>query len=71
MIAAVFARRFGVLLDSHRTDAAAVARAVGIAPSTTWRAAQGKHDPSLGTALAIADHFNVSLDWLCGRGRRR
>lgn len=41
---------------------------LGMAESTVSLYENGKRNPDIQTMILIADYFNVSLDYLCGRG---
>lgn len=45
----------------------AVAKATGIGQDTLSRWKNGKGEPSVETLQTLADFFEVSLDYLCGR----
>lgn len=40
---------------------------LGISIMTYYRYERGEREPSLSTLVAIADYFDVSLDYLAGR----
>lgn len=44
-----------------------VAAAIGIGEGPYQYLESGEHQPSLATFIALADHFDVSLDELAGR----
>ena len=44
-----------------------LARAIRISPALVCQLESGKRNPSLSTALMLADYFEVSLDVLVGR----
>ena len=64
---ATFVERVAILHTKTgllKKDAAAAA---GLSIMGYYRYEQGRRDPSLPTLLALADFFDVSLDYLCGR----
>ena len=48
---------------------AAVARAVGVSPSTYGGMVRGHDGLSVQLLVSLAKHFDVSLDWLVGLDR--
>jgi transcriptional regulator with XRE-family HTH domain len=44
-----------------------VAEGIGVNPVSVQRFEYGSVRPSLDTLIALADYFDVSLDYLCGR----
>lgn len=44
-----------------------IALGVGVSPVSIQRFEYGTVRPSLDTLVALADYFDVSLDYLCGR----
>lgn len=43
------------------------AKAAGVSESMYQFYEYGKHEPTASVLIALADFFNVSLDYLCGR----
>ena len=62
-----FCTRFLSLRTSAKMSLARVASTVNIAPRTLKYYSSGEREPSLSTLVAIADLFDVSLDYLEGR----
>ena len=62
-----FCTRFLSLRTSAKMSLARVASTVNIAPRTLKYYSSGEREPSLSTLIAIADYFDVSLDYLAGR----
>lgn len=48
-----------------------LAVAIGVSSVSVQRFEYGTVRPSLDTLISIADFFDVSLDYLCGRSDRR
>lgn len=44
-----------------------IANAVNISVMGYYRYERGEREPSMSTLIALADYFNVSLDYLVGR----
>jgi len=42
-------------------------RALGLSQTTYWRYELGKREPTISVLAALADFFDVSLDYLVGR----
>lgn len=61
-----FADRFRELVP-HRGDVARLSEATGMNDSILSKYKRGLTEPTLPQAVAIADYFDVSLDWLAGR----
>lgn len=62
-----FGNRLNDLLVSSDTTQRELARQIGVSNATISRIISGDGNVQLKTAVAIADHFCVSLDWLVGR----
>ena len=66
-LAKVVAQRLALLrADDHRSQRE-LADACGVTLSVLNRAILGTGTPSPDALLKIADHYEVSLDWLMGR----
>ena len=64
----VFSRRLTYLLNNRgRGSRADLSRKTGITPNAIANYQRGKHIPLLSVALAIAEEFGVTIDWLCGK----
>jgi transcriptional regulator with XRE-family HTH domain len=61
------ANRLKDLLASHDITQRELARGIGVSNVTIYRILIGQGDVMLNTVIAIADYFNVSIDWLIGR----
>ena len=59
--------RLSDLLTSHDMSQRELARQIGTSNATVSRIIHGDLNVTLRVAVAIADHFCVSLDWLVGR----
>lgn len=60
-------QRMRALRKDRKLTLAEVSGAVGIATSSLSAIETGKDDPGLATFIALADFFDVSLDYLEGR----
>lgn len=62
----IFAKRFRGLRAENDLTQAEVAKILGVSPTTvaTWE--QGRSKPGLDKTVAIANLFNVSVDYLLG-----
>ena len=63
----LFAQRLRNLRTSSNTTVASLCDAVGVTKSAISRFEHGKDNPNCNTLCALADYFNVSLDYLTGR----
>ena len=59
--------RLELLLQLHGISRYALAKATGIPESTLSAWATGRAAPGVEKLTLIADYFDVSLDYLCGR----
>ena len=62
-----FPLRLRGLMDSSSATQAAIAKAIGVTPQAVGAYARGESVPKLEYAQALADFFNVPLDYLTGR----
>lgn len=62
-----FPERLTHLLEQSGTTRRSFARALGISERMVQYYITGRKDPTAQTLVAIADFFNVSLDYLVGR----
>lgn len=69
-----FSERVKDLRVSRNLSQKAVAESVGMAPMAYQKYEYGTREPAYQKLIALADFFDVSLDYLCGRsdepGRR-
>jgi len=62
-----FALRLRELMKENKTTQDALADAIGVVRQTISQYANGSIRPSADNLLSIAEHFNVSTDYLLGR----
>lgn len=62
-----FIERFAELRMSSHLTLSAIAIHIGVSLRSIKYYASGEREPSLSTLIALADLFDVSLDYLCGR----
>jgi len=63
----IFGQRLRDLRASSNVTVANLCEAVGVTKSAISRFEHGKDNPNCNTLCALADFFDVSLDYLCGR----
>ena len=63
----IFGQRLRDLRASSNVTVANLSEAVGVTKSAISRFEHGKDNPNCNTLCALADFFDVSLDYLCGR----
>ena len=63
----LFAQRLRTLRTLSNVTVADICEAVGITKSAVSRFEHGKDNPNCNTLIALADYFDVSLDYLVGR----
>ena len=63
----VFSERFGVLRNDSKVTMVDIAKALDISKQSVHQWTNGKNIPASDTLLALADYFQVSLDFLTGR----
>lgn len=63
----VFQKNLIELRKLHRLTQRQVATVLGIAQPSYIRYENGKAEPSLECLVKLADLFDVSIDYLCGR----
>ena len=63
----IFSTRFGALRDNSNLTMVDVAKALNISKQSVHKWATAKNVPASDTLVALADYFNVSLDYLTGR----
>ena len=66
-----FGQRVLTLRKSAGLSQAALAEQLGITMHQISKMETGQRGPSLELAVALADYFDVSLDYLVGRSDRR
>ncbi len=62
--------RIEQLMRAHSMNKADLSRACSISTGNLSDWSSGRASPSLEVLIRIADHFGVSLDYLCGRDDR-
>ena len=62
-----FTERLEALKSEKHIMQKDVSVALGISSRTYQRYEYGEREPSMSTLIALADLFDVSLDYLCGR----
>ena len=62
-----FSERFASLRKQKGASLAAVGNFLGVTDEAVRLLEKGKRSPSFEVFCALADYFNVSLDYLCGR----
>ncbi len=62
-----FTSRFAELYKTKNSTYAAIAEKIGISLRALKYYASGERQPTLPVLIALADYFDVSLDYLCGR----
>lgn len=62
-----FSKRLRELRKSHRAPQADIAKALGISTRAYRFYESGDRFPDFHGLIALADYFNVSLDYLVGR----
>ena len=65
-----FSERIIELRKARNLSQSAVAQAANIVLRTYQRYESGERIPDIEVAIALADFFGVSLDYLCGRCER-
>ena len=62
---------FCAILDKLKTERNIlqkdIAKSIGVSLRAYQRYEHGEREPSMSTLIALADYFNVSLDYLTGR----
>lgn len=62
-----FPVRLRRLRERRRISRRALAELCGLSKNSILRYERGERMPNLDDAAILADHFGVTLDWLCGR----
>ena len=68
---ASFAERLKELRLGEKLSQVSIAQIAGITDRGIRHFESGESLPNLAVLLALADHFNCSLDYLCGRSDTR
>lgn len=55
------------LMNSKKITQKQLADILGLSRSAIYKYQEGKAEPNIETLIKIADYFDVSLDYLCGR----
>lgn len=63
----LFIERLNLLMKENKTTKQALGNAIGVSRPAVSQFANGSNLPSIEKLAAIADHFNVSIDYLVGR----
>ena len=63
----VFCDRLSALKQSSGATLSQLAEAAGISPRAIKYYASGEREPTMSTLIALADYFDVSIDYLVGR----
>lgn len=62
-----FTERFSTLRESHETTYSALADAIGVSVRALKYYSAGEREAPMSVLIALADFFDVSLDYLVGR----
>lgn len=65
-ILSIFGERLHDIIFDRNMTVPEVAKSIGVPKSTIYRYSSGKFLPSLYHAIALAQHFNCTLDYLFG-----
>lgn len=63
----IFAQRLSMLRNNKSIPQSELAKRLEIGRTAITMMESGQRGPSIEVAYALADYFNVSLDYLCGR----
>ena len=63
----IFSSRLRDLRNNREITQKVVARAVGMSPEAYQKYEYGTREPAFRQLIALADFFNVSIDYLVGR----
>lgn len=63
----LFIERLNLLMKETQTSKQALGNAIGVSRPAISQFASGSNLPSIEKLAAIADHFEVSIDYLLGR----
>lgn len=67
LIKDLFIERLNLLMKENKTTKQALGNAIGVSRPAVSQFANGRNLPSIEKLAAIADYFNVSIDYLVGR----
>lgn len=67
----LFSERLRGLRKSLKINQTVLANAVGLNIKQIQRYEAGTNEPTLSVLISLADFFDVSLDYLCGRSDKR
>lgn len=62
-----FVQRFSTLRESNKVTYSTLANELGISLRALKYYSSGEREPSMSVLIALADYFDVSLDYLVGR----
>ncbi|MBQ3433756.1 MAG: helix-turn-helix transcriptional regulator [Selenomonadaceae bacterium] len=62
-----FPERLSTLQKERGLEKQDIYKALGLSQTTYWRYELGKREPTISVLAALADFFNVSVDYLIGR----
>lgn len=62
-----FSDRLTNLQKERNLDKKDVFQSIGLSRTAYYRYENGEREPTASTLIALADYFNVSLDYLVGR----
>ena len=63
----IFSIRLKALRNESKVSSASLASSVGVSRPAISQFENAANAPSIDTLIALADYFNVSLDYLVGR----
>lgn len=63
----IFAKRLSLLINERKTSKQAVANAINVSRPAVSQFASGENLPSVEKLVALANYFDVSIDYLVGR----
>ena len=62
-----FVERFNVLNEQQKSTYAAIADNIGVSLRALKYYVAGEREPGMSTLIALANYFDVSIDYLVGR----
>lgn len=63
----IFSNRLKALRQQHSVTQVTLAAAIGLSKQTINDLEHARINPSVASLIALADYFNVSLDYIVGR----